>query len=407
MINLALDVTQERSVQSLIQTTKPRVVFHLAAIVDTRCGWPHQQRLRRVNVDATRFVAKAAKSAKSRLVSLSSSSVSVSDSAYGKTKQEAEDIILENSGICLRPWKVYGAGDQLGTDHFLSGKFPTVILPENKVGLCYIRNLAELIVFAGKNGIPGTLYDVGDDLVTYRHFADSLLALKSPYGTNPTTAVEIPYSVAKILAKLIPWIDTFVSVCLGGRPAPLNAALMLNPVVLELMEIPKKGWSWTEAQKAPELLGMKRHTFRNFSECLEDIARLHGASWEERLPLAYGVGKEPLTVLQGMSLTKHLRLSNHIVKAATFEGLADENGIPKSELIEFHENVAKSGVGMTTVAYGAVSAGGRSFPNQVIVSKNSLPALRNLVQKVQTIFRTTKKNMTTLRQLQLPKLQQV
>src|SRR4051812_1926456 len=53
-----------------------------------------------------------------------------------------------------------------------------------------------------------------------------------------------------------------------------------------------------------------------------------------------------------------LQLRNRVIKAATFEGVMPRGAVT-DELISFHRAVAAGGVGMTTVAYGAVSPGGR------------------------------------------------
>ena len=49
---------------------------------------------------------------------------------------------------------------------------------------------------------------------------------------------------------------------------------------------------------------------------------------------------------------------NRIIKAATFEGRSPKN-LVSDALIDFHREVAAGGVGMTTVAFCAVSRDGR------------------------------------------------
>ena len=53
-----------------------------------------------------------------------------------------------------------------------------------------------------------------------------------------------------------------------------------------------------------------------------------------------------------------LTLRNRIIKAATFEGVMPKGAVSE-DLIEFHRQVAAGGAAMTTVAYCAVSPGGR------------------------------------------------
>ena len=54
-----------------------------------------------------------------------------------------------------------------------------------------------------------------------------------------------------------------------------------------------------------------------------------------------------------------ITLRNRIIKAATFEGRTPA-ALVTDDLIEFHRAMAAGGVGMTTVAYCAVSPGGET-----------------------------------------------
>ena len=74
-------------------------------------------------------------------------------------------------------------------------------------------------------------------------------------------------------------------------------------------------------------------------------------------------------------------LRNRIVKAATFEGMTPEH-VVSDRLIEFHRKVAAGGVGMTTIAYCAVSPDGCGAPNEMILSEAAIPGLRRLADAV-------------------------
>lgn len=76
-----------------------------------------------------------------------------------------------------------------------------------------------------------------------------------------------------------------------------------------------------------------------------------------------------------------LTLRNRILKAATFEGVM-RNGAVTDELIEFHRRVAAGGVAMTTVAYCAVSPGGRVQRHTMVMDPENVPALRRLTDAV-------------------------
>ncbi|HVT34516.1 MAG TPA: NADH:flavin oxidoreductase [Nevskiaceae bacterium] len=76
-----------------------------------------------------------------------------------------------------------------------------------------------------------------------------------------------------------------------------------------------------------------------------------------------------------------LTLRNRFIKSATNEGMA-RGGVPSKALVEHHRAIAAGGVGMTTVAYCAVSADGRTFVDQVTLDRASIPHLRALTDAV-------------------------
>ncbi|MCW2653238.1 MAG: NADH:flavin oxidoreductase, partial [Mycobacterium sp.] len=76
-----------------------------------------------------------------------------------------------------------------------------------------------------------------------------------------------------------------------------------------------------------------------------------------------------------------ITLRNRIIKAATFEG-ATPNALVTDELIEYHRRPAAGGVGMTTVAYCAVSPGGRTESRQIWMRPDALAGLRRLTDAI-------------------------
>lgn len=76
-----------------------------------------------------------------------------------------------------------------------------------------------------------------------------------------------------------------------------------------------------------------------------------------------------------------IQLRNRILKAATFEGMTGSQQI-ETRLIEFHRAVARGGVGMSTLAFCAVSPEGAGTPNELILRKDVLPGLRALADAV-------------------------
>ena len=76
-----------------------------------------------------------------------------------------------------------------------------------------------------------------------------------------------------------------------------------------------------------------------------------------------------------------ITLRNRFIKAATFEGRSPKN-VVTDRLIDFHREVAAGGVGMTTVAYCAVSRDGRSAPGEIVLTPEAMPGLRRLTDAV-------------------------
>ena len=74
-------------------------------------------------------------------------------------------------------------------------------------------------------------------------------------------------------------------------------------------------------------------------------------------------------------------LRNRVIRSAAFENMAYGNS-PSQELIDYHTAVARGGVGMTTVAYAAVSESGLSFDGQLWMREEIVPGLRKLTDSV-------------------------
>lgn len=76
-----------------------------------------------------------------------------------------------------------------------------------------------------------------------------------------------------------------------------------------------------------------------------------------------------------------LILKNRVIKAGCFEGMSQEGKV-QPQLIEHHEQMAKGGVAMTTVAYCSVSQEGRAFDHELWMREEILPELRHLTSSV-------------------------
>lgn len=76
-----------------------------------------------------------------------------------------------------------------------------------------------------------------------------------------------------------------------------------------------------------------------------------------------------------------LRLRNRTIRAAAFEGMSPGSA-PGPSLLAYHRSVAAGGVGMTTVAYAAVTRDGLTFDHQLWMRPEIVPGLRALTDAV-------------------------
>ena len=76
-----------------------------------------------------------------------------------------------------------------------------------------------------------------------------------------------------------------------------------------------------------------------------------------------------------------ITLRNRVIKAATFE-CRTPDALVTDDLIAFHRTIAAGGVGMSTVAYCAVSPGGRTDGKQLWMRPEALEGLRRLTDAV-------------------------
>ena len=76
-----------------------------------------------------------------------------------------------------------------------------------------------------------------------------------------------------------------------------------------------------------------------------------------------------------------LTLRNRTIRSAAFESMCPGNR-PSRQLMDYHHAVAAGGVGMTTVAYAAVTQSGLSFERQLWMRPEIVPELRQLTDDV-------------------------
>ena len=79
-----------------------------------------------------------------------------------------------------------------------------------------------------------------------------------------------------------------------------------------------------------------------------------------------------------------LTLRNRSIRSAAFESMCPGN-VPSPQLLDYHRSVAAGGVGMTTVAYAAVTRSGLSFDRQLWMRPEIVPGLRELTDAVHAV----------------------
>ena len=76
-----------------------------------------------------------------------------------------------------------------------------------------------------------------------------------------------------------------------------------------------------------------------------------------------------------------IELRNRTIRSAAFEAMCPGQK-PSKELFDYHTAVARGGIGMTTVAYAAVSRSGLSFENQLWMREEIVPELKVLTDAI-------------------------
>ena len=77
-----------------------------------------------------------------------------------------------------------------------------------------------------------------------------------------------------------------------------------------------------------------------------------------------------------------MKLKNRLVRSATHEAMADENGFPTQRLYKLYDGLAKGGVGLIITGYAYVSRDGKSNAMLGIDSDELIPKYSELVNQV-------------------------
>jgi 2,4-dienoyl-CoA reductase-like NADH-dependent reductase (Old Yellow Enzyme family) len=76
-----------------------------------------------------------------------------------------------------------------------------------------------------------------------------------------------------------------------------------------------------------------------------------------------------------------VEVRNRTVKAATYESLG-RDGLVTDELIEWHAEIARGGVGVSTLSYCSVAPDGRTFRDQLVMRPEAIPGLRRFCERI-------------------------
>ncbi len=76
-----------------------------------------------------------------------------------------------------------------------------------------------------------------------------------------------------------------------------------------------------------------------------------------------------------------VELRNRTIRSAAFEGMGKDNG-PTQQLADYHEAVARGGIGMTTLAYAAVCKSGLSFTTQLWLRPEIVTPLKKITDSI-------------------------
>ena len=76
-----------------------------------------------------------------------------------------------------------------------------------------------------------------------------------------------------------------------------------------------------------------------------------------------------------------LTLRNRTIRAAAFESMCPGNA-PSEMLYNYHTSVAVGGIGMTTLAYAAVTQSGLSFERQLWLRPEIIPGIKKITDAI-------------------------
>ena len=213
------DLTDEKAVMEAISAYRPDAVVHCAAYTAVDRAEENEDVCRAVNVDGTRFVARACRAVDAKMVYFSTDYVFSGtgedfyevdspkgpQSVYGRTKLEGEEAVretLEKYFILRISW-VFGinGGNFVRTMLRLSNDHDTLRVVNDQIGSpTYAHDLAPLICDMLATEKYGTYHATNEDVCSWAEFAETIKkAADRPTRIIPVTTEEYGAKAARPL----------------------------------------------------------------------------------------------------------------------------------------------------------------------------------------------------------------
>lgn len=213
------DLTDEKAVMEAISAYRPDAVVHCAAYTAVDRAEENEDVCRAVNVDGTRFVARACRAVDAKMVYFSTDyifpgtgedfyevdSPKGPQSVYGRTKLEGEEAVretLEKYFILRISW-VFGinGGNFVRTMLRLSNDHDTLRVVCDQIGSpTYAHDLAPLICDLLATEKYGTYHATNEGVCSWAEFAEAIMkAADRPTRIIPVTTEEYGAKAARPL----------------------------------------------------------------------------------------------------------------------------------------------------------------------------------------------------------------
>jgi dTDP-4-dehydrorhamnose reductase len=189
------DVSNKELVDQAFSRVKPDVVVHAATLTDVDKCELNKELAWKINVEGTRNIVNAAKSARSFLIYISTDYVFNGEKGnyneldkpdpinyYGLTKLKAEDLVKDQDGYLIgRPSVIYGSTPAAGKVNFALWLIETLrkgehvkIVTDQWNTPTLNANLAEMTLEAAERRLTGTFHLCGATRVSRFQFAQMI-----------------------------------------------------------------------------------------------------------------------------------------------------------------------------------------------------------------------------------------